>query len=87
MGYGLAHYADFYDIKHILILGRCTSGCGGELLLDGARAVLEGEYPELAARIQIHLPDEKIRRIGQSVAAASLPVTHRGPRQMHPGQV
>ncbi|HTP01059.1 MAG TPA: ROK family protein [Anaerolineales bacterium] len=74
LGYGLAHYADFYDIKHILILGRCTSGSGGELLLTVARVVLEGEFPELAARIQIHLPDEKIRRIGQSVAAASLPV-------------
>lgn len=74
LGYALAHYADFYDVKHILILGRCTSGIGGELLLDGARAVLEGEFPELAARLQIHLPDEKIRRIGQSVAAASLPV-------------
>ncbi len=74
LGYGLAHYADFYDVKHILILGRCTSGSGGELLLDGARLVLAAEFPGLAARLQIHLPDEKIRRIGQSVAAASLPV-------------
>ena len=74
LGYGLAHYSDFYDVKHILILGRCTSGSGGELLLKGARQVLEVEFPELAARLQIHLPDEKIRRIGQSVAAASLPV-------------
>jgi predicted NBD/HSP70 family sugar kinase len=73
LGYGLAHYADFYDIKHILILGRCTSGRGGDLLLAGAKAVLASEFPELAARIQIHLPDEKKRRIGQSVAAASLP--------------
>jgi predicted NBD/HSP70 family sugar kinase len=73
LGYGLAHYADFYEVKHILILGRCTSGRGGDLLLNGARAVLEAEFPELAAKLQIHLPDEKIRRIGQSVAAASLP--------------
>ncbi len=73
LGYGLAHYADFYDVKHILILGRCTSGRGGELLLAGAHAVLDTEFPELAARLHIHLPDEKIRRIGQSVAAASLP--------------
>ncbi len=73
LGYGLAHYADFYDIKHVLILGRCTSGRGGDLLLAGAKAVLDSEFPELASRIQIHLPDEKIRRIGQSVAAASLP--------------
>ncbi len=74
LGYGLAHYADFYEVKHILILGRCTSGSGGELLLNGARLVLETEFPDLAARLHIHLPDEKIRRIGQSVAAASLPV-------------
>jgi predicted NBD/HSP70 family sugar kinase len=73
LGYGLAHYAEFYEIKRVLILGRCTSGRGGDLLLEGAKAVLKSEFPELAKRIQIHLPDEKIRRIGQSVAAASLP--------------
>jgi len=73
LGYGLAHYADFYDIKHVLILGRCTSGRGGELLLEGAGTVLKSEFPEVLEQIQLHLPDEKIRRIGQSVAAASLP--------------
>ena len=73
LGYGIAHYADFYVIKHILILGRCTSGRGGNLLLDGARKVLEVEFPELLKKIELHLPDEKIRRVGQSVAAASLP--------------
>jgi predicted NBD/HSP70 family sugar kinase len=73
LGYGLAHYADFYDLKHVLILGRCTSGRGGELLLEEAGAVLRSEFPELLERVQLHLPDEKIRRIGQSVAAASLP--------------
>ena len=74
LGYSLAHYADFYDIRHVLILGRCTSGRGGELLLTQARKVLGAEFPELAEKLQIHLPDEKIRRIGQSVAAASLPL-------------
>ncbi len=73
MGYTLAHYADFYTIKHVLILGRCTSGQGGTLLLEGARAVLEAEFPALAGQIQLHLPDEKTRRVGQSIAAASLP--------------
>jgi predicted NBD/HSP70 family sugar kinase len=73
LGYGLAHYADFYEIKHVLILGRCTSGRGGTLLLEGAKAVLQAEFPELAARIHIQLPDEKSRRVGQSIAAASLP--------------
>jgi predicted NBD/HSP70 family sugar kinase len=74
LGYGIAHYADFYDLKHVLILGRCTSGRGGELLIEGARKVLEAEFPELLQRLELHLPDEKIRRVGQSVAAASLPV-------------
>ena len=73
MGYGVAHYADFYDIRHVLILGRCTSGRGGQIILDGANEVLRTEFPELAARIHLQLPDEKSRRVGQSIAAASLP--------------
>jgi predicted NBD/HSP70 family sugar kinase len=73
LGYALAHYADFYDIKHALILGRCTSGQGGDLILNGANKVLKAEFPDLASRIQVQLPNEKNRRIGQSIAAASLP--------------
>jgi predicted NBD/HSP70 family sugar kinase len=74
LGYGLAHYADFYQARHVLLLGRCTSGRGGTLILEGAEAVLQAEFPELAARLHIQLPDEKSRRVGQSIAAASLPV-------------
>jgi predicted NBD/HSP70 family sugar kinase len=73
LGYAIAHYADFYEVKHVLILGRCTSGAGGPLMLAAANRVLAAEFPELAARVQLHLPDEKIRRVGQSIAAASLP--------------
>lgn len=73
LGYALAHYAEFYEIKHVLILGRCTSGRGGDMLLEGAQKVLEGEFPDLAKRIHVQLPDEKTRRVGQSIAAASLP--------------
>jgi len=73
MGYTIAHYADFYDLRHVLILGRCTSGRGGQLILDGANEVLGTEFPELG-RVNIQLPDEKSRRVGQSIAAASLPV-------------
>jgi predicted NBD/HSP70 family sugar kinase len=73
MGYGVAHYADFYDVKHVLILGRCTSGRGGQLILDGANEVLKAEFPDLAERLHMQLPDEKSRRVGQSIAAASLP--------------
>jgi predicted NBD/HSP70 family sugar kinase len=73
MGYGISHYARFYDVRHVLILGRCTSGRGGTLLLEGAEQVLRTEFPELASRIHIQLPDERSRRVGQSIAAASLP--------------
>lgn len=73
LGYGIAHYADFYDLKHVLILGRCTSGRGGDLLIEGVKKVFAAEFPELQ-KLELHLPDEKIRRVGQSVAAASLPV-------------
>jgi predicted NBD/HSP70 family sugar kinase len=73
LGYGLAHYADFYEMKHVLILGRCTSGRGGTIILETAQQVLAAEFPELAGRLHVQLPDEKSRRVGQSIAAASLP--------------
>ena len=73
LGYGIAHYADFYELKHVLILGRCTSGRGGSFLLDGAKTVLNDSFPDVAKQVELHLPDEKIRRVGQSIAAASLP--------------
>jgi len=73
LGYTIAHYASFYDIKHILILGRVTSGKGGNIILDNASKVLKAEFPELAEKIKLHLPDESNRRVGQSIAAASLP--------------
>ncbi len=72
-GYAIAFYAEFYDIKHVLIMGRVTSGKGGEIILHKAREVLDREFPELASKIELHIPDESSRRVGQSVAAASLP--------------
>lgn len=73
MGYTLAYYAEFYDIKHVLVLGRVTSGDGGDIIISNANEVLENEFPELRKKINISTPDEKSRRVGQSVAAASLP--------------
>jgi predicted NBD/HSP70 family sugar kinase len=72
-GYAIAYYAEFYDIKHVLIMGRVTSGEGGVILLQRAQEVLDTEFPELAKQVELHIPDEKSRRVGQSVAAASLP--------------
>ncbi len=72
-GYAIAFYTEFYDIKHVLIMGRVTSGKGGVILLERAQEVLDKEFPELAKKIELHIPDENSRRVGQSVAAASLP--------------
>lgn len=77
LGYTIPHYASFYDFRHVLILGRVTTGAGGNIILAKARDVLQTEFPQLAARITVHLPDEKNRRVGQAVAAASLPVISR----------
>ena len=72
-GNTIAYYSMFYDIKHVIIMGRVTSGEGGTIILNRANEVLKAEYPELAKTIELHIPDEKSRRVGQSVAAASLP--------------
>ncbi len=72
-GYAIAYYSLFYDIKHVLIMGRVTSGEGGVIILDRANEVLKNEFPELASKCELHIPDESSRRVGQSIAAASLP--------------
>ncbi|MGC1461888.1 MAG: hypothetical protein WA802_06775 [Terracidiphilus sp.] len=76
-GCAIAQYADFYDYQHLLILGRVTTGQGGDIVVAKAREVLRWEFPEVAARIELHVPDEKSRRVGQAVAAASLPMIKR----------
>ena len=73
LGHTLAYYYELYGCRHVLLLGRVMSGKGGDLILDTAKKVLDGEYPELAGKILPELPDEKFRRVGQSMAAASLP--------------
>jgi predicted NBD/HSP70 family sugar kinase len=73
LGYTIPHYLDFYEYAHMLILGRVTTGKGGDIVLAKAREVLDREFPETAAKIAMHVPDEKSRRVGQAVAAASLP--------------
>jgi predicted NBD/HSP70 family sugar kinase len=73
LGYGIAHYADFYDCQHVLVLGRVTSGPGGEIIVRQAGEVLRTEFPELSGKITLHVPDEKEKRHGQAIAAASLP--------------
>lgn len=73
LGYAIALYSEFYDFGRLLVLGRVTTGAGGEVILAEARAVLDQEFPELSRAIRFHVPDETEKRHGQAIAAASLP--------------
>jgi hypothetical protein len=73
LAHTLSLYASVYDLRYLLVLGRVASGVGGDLLIEECNRVLREEYPELAAQVTVMLPDEKARRVGQSIAAASLP--------------
>ena len=72
LGFTLAYYEEFYDIEEVLLLGRVTSGLGGQIIVDVAKQTLKENFPKLSKKMNISLPDEKARRVGQSVAAASL---------------
>ncbi len=72
-GYAIAYYSEFYDINYLQILGRVTSGKGGDIIIAKAEEVLNQEFPELAKKVNLYIPDEYERRVGQSIAAASLP--------------
>ena len=73
LAYTVVLYSQFYDIEHMMMLGRVMSGKGGDIILDTCNAILRDEFPALAAKVEVMLPDEKTRRVGQSVAAATLP--------------
>ena len=73
LGYSIAHYADFYEIRNLLVLGRVTTGEGGDIILSVAAEILREEFPKLAGAIRVHTPGEAEKRHGQAVAAASLP--------------
>ena len=77
LGHTLAYYYEKYGFRYVLLLGRVMSGKGGEALLEACQKVLNDEYPEAAAKFKMTLPDEKFRRVGQSMAAASLPELKR----------
>ena len=76
LGYSIAYYSEFYDIKHLLLLGRVTSGKGGDIIMERAKSVLSENFPEYA-NISIEMPDENSRRVGQSIAAASLAASRK----------
>ncbi len=72
LGFSLAYYSEFYDTENVLLLGRVMSGEGGIIITNRANETLKKYFPKLAKKITLHLPDEKTRRVGQSIAAASL---------------
>jgi len=72
LGYALAQYKEFYEVDHIMILGRVSKGKGGDLMLATAKKVLETEFPEYAD-IQFHTADDHFKAVGQCIAAAALP--------------
>ena len=63
IGAYLAHtvplYEMTYDIRHLIVLGRVASGVGGELIVGECCRILQEEYPALAQKVQVMLPDEK----------------------------
>ncbi len=73
LGYTIPHYADFYDVRNLLVLGRVTTGDGGDLIISTAQQILKQEFPEVAEKTRFHQPSEKEKRHGQAVVAASLP--------------
>ncbi len=77
LAYTVVLYSQFYDIHHLMLLGRVMSGKGGDLILSTCNDVLADEFPALAQKVNVMLPDEKTRRVGQSAAAASLPELRR----------
>ena len=72
--YNTVMYAQIYDLDYIMLMGRVMSGKGGDTILRVTNEILAEEYPALAEKCCVTLPDEKMRRVGQAVAAASLPV-------------
>lgn len=73
LGYTIAHFADFYEVRNLLVLGRVMTGAGGDIILSIAADVLRDEFPEVAESFRFHVPSEQEKRHGQAVAAASLP--------------
>jgi glutamine synthetase len=73
LGYALAQYQEFYDIEHVLILGRLSKGDGGDMMLNTAKKVLKEEFPDLK-QPEFHTADDHFKAVGQCIAAAALPV-------------
>ena len=70
-GYTVACFCEFYPvIETAVIMGRVTSGVGGDLICREANRVLADVFPDLKTTVAV--PDDSLRRHGQAVAAATL---------------
>ena len=77
LAYTVVLYSQFYDLRHLMMLGRVMSGKGGDTIMSVCQKILAEEFPALNEKVEVIGPDEKTRRVGQSVAAASLPASRK----------
>ena len=77
LAYATQQYCQYYDMHHLMLLGRVMSGKGGDLILSTCQEVLKSQFPAIYEKVQVMLPDENTRRVGQSAAAASLPALRK----------
>ena len=74
LGYGVAHFADFYDLRARAGSRPRDVRRRAATSSSTARArCSRPSFPSWRARIAFHVPDEKDKRHGQAIAAASLP--------------
>jgi len=70
-GYTVAGFREFYPaIGTAVIMGRVTSGTGGDIICREANRILSEVFPELGTTVAV--PDDSLRRHGQAAAAATL---------------
>ena len=73
LAYGLLLYRRFYHMDIVMLLGRVVSGQGGDIVIQTAKDTLAQIDPLFYQSLTIYLPNEEKRRVGQAIAAASLP--------------
>ena len=68
LGLTLPWYRRLLGCRNVLLLGRVISGAGGERLVEACRTELRRAGEEM----ELFLPEESLRRVGQAAAAALL---------------
>lgn len=73
LGYTIPYWRRRYDFTQLLLLGRVMSGPGGELIQQTASEILQQAYPQIGDDFSFLAVNERDKRHGQAIAAASLP--------------